>query len=110
MHECRTCLCATAGRHFGDSASVFNSKGESDSNQALSVGVGKRWWLYVTFFGARSNAPSRAFGISSSSARLLSLEVSRSEHSVCRRTNPDRWLRRANGLDRVVGSRLKKSP
>jgi hypothetical protein len=50
MHECRTCLCATAGRHFGGSASVFNSKAESDSNQALSVRVGGRRWLYVTFF------------------------------------------------------------
>ena len=50
MHECRTCLCATAGRHFGDSASVFNSKAESDSNQALSVRVGGAMVAVCHFF------------------------------------------------------------
>ncbi|TDV54382.1 hypothetical protein EC919_104116 [Pseudomonas graminis] len=40
---------------------------------------------------------------------IVAIKGSGSDCGRCGWTNPDRWLRRVDGLDRVVCSRLKKT-
>jgi len=47
MHERWSSLCATACWHVSSDTSVFNSKAESYSNQALSAIDHRGWWRFV---------------------------------------------------------------
>jgi hypothetical protein len=49
MHERWSSLCATACWHVSSDTSVFNSKAESYSNQALSVTDRGGCWQFVSY-------------------------------------------------------------
>lgn len=56
MHERWSSLCATACWHVSSDTSVFNSKAESYSNQALSVTNRGGWWQFVPYLGCVAKA------------------------------------------------------
>ena len=56
MHERWSSLCATACWHVSSDTSVFNSKAESYSNQALSATDRRGCWQFVPYLACVAKA------------------------------------------------------